>query len=159
MKLASVVLVVALSGCAMGQPTYQDISPRQLDAIATRLGTTVELLYREDRPLLRTEISESIGLNVIALELPDVDIPEGALPEDIIAIVKSEGVVAIIESATKAALKEVVSEGMKNPASKEGWIGGGIASLGILIAGALGMRGRRKRRKEAAHAAALANTV
>ena len=157
MKIAPIVLVVALSGCALSEPTYQDISPRQLEAIAARTGTTVGSLYREDRELLKTEISESIGLNVIAIELPDVDIPDGALPEDIVSLIEREGVVAKIEPATSAAMKKVVSEGMKNPADKEGWVGGGIAALGLLTLATLGVRGRRKRRKEVANV--VANTA
>lgn len=149
-RYAAAILVAAslhlTTGCSLMQPTYMDISPEQLDLISERLGTTTEKLYREDRALLKTELTEVIGLKVDAIELPDIDIPSGASPEDIVALMKAEGVVAKIEPASSAAFGAVASEGLKNPVSKEGWVTGGIAGLGVLIAGALGLRGRKRRR-------------
>ena len=138
-RYAAAILVAAslhlTIGCGLMQPTYQDISPQQLDEISARLGTTTE-----DRALLKTELTEAIGLKVDAIE------PPGATPADIVALMKAEDVVAKIEPASSAAFGAVASEGLKNPVSKEGWVAGGIAGAGVLIAGALGLRGRRRRR-------------
>lgn len=150
--LSVVVLSASLTfvgGCSLGEPTYMDISPMQLEEIASRIGTTTEMLYREDRALLKTEIAEAIGMKVDAIHIPDV--PAGTSPAEIVAAIRSEGLTVQIEPATTAALGELAEGGLVNPVDKEGWITGGLAGAGVLLAGALGLRGRSvRRRKEAA---------
>lgn len=145
-----------VAGCSLTEPTYQDISPGQLEQIAARVGTDVATLFREDRELLKTEISEDLGMKVDALTIPSVEeiraaIPEGEpiTPDDLAKALKEQGLVAEIEPATEAALKEAGSGAVENP-SKEGllkallWGGGGT-----LLAGGLGLRGRKRRKKKA----------
>ncbi len=141
---------VFFSSCSMTEPTYRDVSPEQLASIAASLGTTFEQLYREDRALLKTELTEVLGLKVDAIELPDVVIPDGASPAEIVALMKEEGLVARIEPATTAATGAVLSDGLENPSSKDGWVKGGIAGGIVLLASVLGLRGRKRRRRDAA---------
>jgi len=158
--VAGVLLATAVScssGCGLTQPTYMDISPAQLDQIASRLGSDVGTLYTEGRELLKTELSQELGLKVDAIHVPTpeeirevLDLPEGEplTTAQIVTAMREEGVIVEIEPASTAALGEVAKEGMKNPVSKENWVAGGIGGAGILIAGALGLRGRRKRKRE-----------
>jgi len=137
----TILSLVLFSGCGTTASTYMDISPMQLSSISARLGKNVDTLWTSERALLRTEISEDLGMQVVSLSLPTPN-----------ADVES-GLIAEIESATTAAMKKTGTGALEDP-SKKGIIAAAISGGIILLTGALGMRGRGKRIKAAAVAMA-----
>lgn len=56
-------------------------------------------------------------------------------------------VVAEIQPATTEAVGKLMKEGLEDPTEPTNWFRGGLAAGGVLLAGALGMRGRQQRKK------------
>ncbi|UCG53618.1 MAG: hypothetical protein JSW58_08675 [Candidatus Latescibacterota bacterium] len=150
MRLTSLLLVVCLGlspGCGVTQPTYVDVGPKTIESIAERLGTDVETLMTTQRDQLALELSEILGAKVERLH--DTVEGQGSEVSGVASSVEGlRAVVAEIQPATEAALEAFGAKiGEGDPTKPDSWLRGAIAAAGILAAGALGFRGRSKRKK------------
>lgn len=142
---ALALCVVLVGGCQSTQPTYVDIPTEQLQAIAEQFGTDVEGLFATHTTRLKAELSEELGMKVQKLfEDEDLDGKLDALQPEL------RRIVAEIQPASEAAIDAAGEKVADDPTNPTNWVGAGTAAGGILLAGLLGLRGRKKRRKEAA---------
>ena len=126
-------------GCGLLQPTYVDVNPATIAAIAHDLNITVDELLTSKVNILQEVLSRDIGLQItgIAAEFAEVENGQKELTS----------AVAEIQIARDAAAEALTKEVVKNPGDASNWIKGALAAAGILAAGALGLRGRKTPKK------------
>lgn len=117
-------------GCATTRPTYLPLTANQLATAAAQLGTDTQTALAEQRAALRSQLSETLGMQVDAI------------------FAENDGTyTAQIEPAADEALRKGLAGPIKHPTEPERWLSGGIAGLTVLIMALFGARGAQKRRK------------
>lgn len=149
-------IILLLASCQVAEPTYIDIPEDTMQLIAGQLHKSVSDALFSSRETLRDQLSKELGMTVTRIIEEDKSHEADVLAaanEARVEVAAVRKIVAEIEPATTAAFRSFLDKAGEDPTKATNWINAGLVAGGIIGAGFLGLRGRRKRSNDDAKAA------